>query len=117
MMKNEEQIILNGRKRLLPLKGKRAGPFTRDDLLQCRISVVPLWQRLIVVGAGLGCGGIGVSMWLSAVALWSVCLLFGLGLVLILLGVFGKRQRIEVILRGLDSAGSLQIIDAIFDGL
>ena len=110
---DEQLIISNARKTAERLR-KRKKEFSQDDFLKCRVSTVSLWKRIVVIIVGVGSSAISVLAFLEAEnPIWGI--LFGVfGLVVLLIGIFGKRKKVDTVLDGLDASITSNIIDGIF---
>ena len=110
---DEQLIIANARKTAERLR-KRKKEFSQEEFLRCRVSTVPHWKRIVVIIVGIGFSALAVLIYLEAeIPIWGI--LFGIfSLAVLLIGIFGRRKKVETVLNGLDSAVSTNIIDAIF---
>jgi hypothetical protein len=87
---------------------------SRWQVMHLKVQTASPWGRALVVIAGFGFMGLFAYMLGKHGFSWGLLLLVVPGLVLIVIGIRGRKREVEQVLNGLDSAITQNLLDGLF---
>lgn len=112
---DEEKLTRNAKRALLRKQRKIARKLERQEILDTKISVVPVWKRIISSLAGLAFFGFSILLYVATAPFWVVLLIAIIGLPFIYAAIWGGKKSIEVALDTVDSSVTGTILENIID--
>jgi hypothetical protein len=116
-MDKKEQRLLHRVEKAGVRESLRAGhPISREELLGLKVQIVPLTLRLASASFGIACAIGSYSYFAAGEIGWGIGLA-ALALLLILFATIGVKKTFSHILEGMDSASSVEILEAAVEGI